>query len=255
MHNLLGLFFTLGIGLFILLGAIIVLATKNNDNFVRFSISVAFGVMSGLIVLELLPESLELIGENYSSPIAILIVIVCSLIGIILLKLLDYFIPDHDVHKGEKGSVTDNLFHIGLISSIALILHNIIEGMAVYSSLSSSLSLGLLVSLGVGLHNIPMGMVITSTFYKANNSIRKTMSIIFIISISTFVGGLIMYLNSNILINDTILGILLCVTQGMLAYIVLFELLPHIIHSKNKKNELLGIILGIVVIIISILFE
>ena len=255
MHSLLGLFFTLAIGLFILLGSIVVFASKNNDNFVRFSISIAFGVMGALVIFELLPESFELIGENYSLPITIALITGFSLVGVLILKLLDYFIPDHDIHNEEKNSATNNLFHIGLISSIALILHNIIEGMAVYSSLSSSLSLGILVCIGVGLHNIPMGMVITSTFYKANNSIKKTMFIIFIISISTFVGGLIMYFNSSILINNTILGILLCITLGMLVYIVLFELLPHIISSKNKKIEILGIILGIALILISISFE
>ena len=252
MHNILSLFFTLGIGLFILLGSIIVLLIKNNDNFVRFSISVAFGVMTSLIVLELLPESLELINSDYSFPINIILIILFILIGVFTLKILDYFIPDHEVHDHTNKAIKHNLYHIGLISSIALILHNIIEGMAVYSTLTSSLSLGVLVSIGVGLHNIPMGMVITSTFYKANNNIRKTMFIIFVISISTFMGGLIMYFNSNLLINDFILGMLLCITLGMLSYIVLFELLPHIINSKNKKYELSGIFIGILIMLISV---
>ena len=50
-------------------------------------------------------------------------------------------------------------------------------------------------------------MVITSTIYKANNSIRKTIWLILLISISTFIGGLILILNRNLLINNTILGI------------------------------------------------
>jgi ZIP family zinc transporter len=255
MHDLLGLFFTLAIGLFIVLGSIIVFVTKNNNKFIHFSISLAFGVMGALVVLELLPETFELIGENYSQSITIALVVGFALVGVLGLKLIDHFIPDHHVHHDEKKDTKDNFFHIGLISSIALILHNIIEGMAVYSSLTSSLSLGVLVSIGVGLHNIPMGMVITSTFYKANNNIRKTMFMIFIISISTFVGGLIMYFNSGFLINDTILGILLSITMGMLIYIIIFELLPHIIHSENKKKDILGIILGILLIVISVLFE
>ena len=39
-----------------------------------------------------------------------------------------------------------------------------IEGMAIYTSVLSSVELGTLMCIGVGLHNIPMGMVLASTF-------------------------------------------------------------------------------------------
>ena len=41
-----GLVLTLIVGLFILLGSIIIFVTKNNDNIVNFSISIAFSVIS-----------------------------------------------------------------------------------------------------------------------------------------------------------------------------------------------------------------
>ena len=100
-----------------------------------------------------------------------------------------------------------------------------------------------------------MGMVITSTIYKANNSIRKTIWLILLISISTFIGGLITFLNRNLLINNTILGIFLCLTLGMLMFLVIFELLPHIIHTKNKKETLIGIIIGMMVMFISFIIS
>ena len=240
-----GLVLTLIVGLFILLGSIIIFVTKNNDNIVNFSISIAFSVISFLIILELIPEAWELIRENNSLEKSLFLIFLFTFLGIIILKGLDFLVPHHE-HKDDK----QNLLHIGLISSIALIMHNFIEGMAIYSSVNSSLELGILISIGVGLHNIPMGMVITSTIYKANNSIRKTIWLILLISISTFIGGLITFLNRNLLINNTILGIFLCLTLGMLMFLVLFELLPHIIHTKNKKETLIGIIIGMMVMFI-----
>jgi len=240
-----GLLITLVLGLFIVVGAIITFASKNNNRFVNFSISLAFSVMIMLMFVDLIPEVKEIFIGEFGSILGIILALLGIVGGIIILKLLDIFIPDHEGHEKEE------LKHIGLISSIALILHNIIEGMAVYTAVNNSVESGLLISLGVGLHNIPLGMVITSTFYKANNNRKKTWSIIILVSLSTFLGGLIMMMLSGILVNEIVLGILLSITLGMLIYISVFELLPKMLEMKNKKVALVGIITGIVLILIT----
>ena len=62
--NLFALFLTLALGLFILLGTLIVFITKNNEKFVSFSLALAFGVMTSLSLLELFPESYEHLEET-----------------------------------------------------------------------------------------------------------------------------------------------------------------------------------------------
>lgn len=243
-----GLLFTLLLGLFILMGTGIVFLTKNNDKFVQFSLSLALGVMVTLIGIDLLPEVIEIMSSVFDKGYSIIITILFVLIGIIGLKVLDKFIPDHD-EDGELDN--DNLHHIGIVSSIALVLHNIIEGMAIYSTFVSSFKLGLMICIGVCLHNIPLGMVITSTFYKYNNSKKKTILISLLISLSTFLGGIIMYLLSSF-ISELLLGILLSITLGMVLYIVIFELLPHVIESKYKKISILGCLLGVILMLISL---
>lgn len=240
-----GLLITLVLGIFIVIGAVIAFASKNDNKFVNFSISLAFSVMIMLIFVDLIPEVKEIFIDEYGNFKGVLYSILGILLGVGLLKLLDLFIPDHDGHNKEE------LNHIGLISSIALILHNIIEGMAVYTTVNNSLKAGILISIGVGLHNIPLGMVITSTFYKANNNKNKTWFIIFLVSLSTFLGGLIMMLASGILVHEIVLGILLSITLGMLIYISIFELLPRILEMKNKKIAITGILLGIFLIVIT----
>ncbi|MDD2518534.1 MAG: ZIP family metal transporter [Bacilli bacterium] len=249
MYELTGLLFTLFIGMFILIGTAIVKLTKNNDKFVHFSISIALGVIVSLLILDLIPESFELLGERYDSFVTTLMVIGFSTLGLLILMALESLIPHHGHGHGEE------LFHLGLVSSIAIILHNVIEGMAIYATINTSVSMGFLMGLGVGLHNIPMGMVITSALDKSKTKISKTSIILFLISISTFVGGLIMYLSGSILNNSTLLGIVLSITQGMLIYIVVFELLPHIKHGHSKQNNIIGIIIGILIMLISTLFH
>lgn len=246
-----GLLLTLALGIFIILGAIIVFLTKNNDKFVQFSISLAFGVMVMLILFDLLPEAYEII-DNGNVIYNIFYILIGGTIGFILLKILDCFIPDHDDDPDDDSDDDKNLKHIGLVSSIALVIHNIVEGMAIYLLVTSDLKAGLMASIGVGLHNIPLGMVIASTFYRSNQDKKKTMLIIFGISLSTFIGGLFICLFNLSNIMELLESISLTLTIGMLSYILIMELLPKIIHSKNKKITVSGIGLGIILLIIAL---
>jgi ZIP family zinc transporter len=205
----------------------------------------ALGVIGALIVIELLPEAFELLQESYRTFITIVMIIGFSVLGFLIVMALENFIPNHGEGHDKE------LFHLGLVSSIAIIFHNIIEGMAIYATTIGSFSTGMLMSIGVGLHNIPMGMVVMSSLDKARTNLLKTSTIIATISLSTFVGGLIMYFNNGILNNDTLLGIILSITQVMLVYIVIFELWSHIHCCNHQKTNILGIILGILIFIIS----
>lgn len=254
MNYFLGLLFPLSAGLFIILGCSIVYILKNSDKFIQFSISMAFGVMVSLLILELFPEAHEIIFESFKGSTAYIVFIFFIILGVGLLKLLDIFIPDHEIEDNNEQSKNENLYHIGLVSSIALILHNIIEGMAIYTTALESTSLALTVTLAVGLHNVPMGLVIASTLRKSNRNKKESIVFLTIITLSTFLGGILMYLMKSY-ISEAFLGILLCITIGMLIYIVLFELLEELIHSKEKKIMILGLITGIVIFLISLICE
>ncbi len=246
-----GLLVTLALGFFILLGAGIVFLMKNNDKFIQFSISLAFGVILMLITIDLLPEAYETIDSgNYIYNFLYIFLGAGS--GFLFLKILDYFVPDHEDNHNTTLDDDKNLKHIGLVSSIALVIHNIVEGMAIYLLVTSDIKAGLLACIGVGLHNIPLGMVITSTFYKANNNKRKTLFIILGISLSTFIGGFFIYLFHLSNVIKLLESVSIVLTIGMLIYILLMELLPKIIYTKEKKITAIGILLGIMLLIITL---
>lgn len=255
--NFVALLLTLLVGLFILLGSFIGLNYKDNKRFTDFSISVAFGVIISLILFELLPETFEVLNGEIGVVRTIFVIIILSLIGITLLKLLDLFVPHHEHeahHKHQHSSDkchNDHLYHIGIMSSIGMIAHNIIEGMSLYLVSSTSLISGILLCIGIGLHNIPMGLVISSTLTSSNFSKNKVLKISLIVSIATFIGGILMFMIGGV--NELVEGILLGLTLGMLIYISTFELFHQIYHMKNKKITITGIIIGIILLVISIL--
>ena len=257
--NFISLLLTLLVGLFITLGSIIGLKYKKDSKLTDFSISIAFGVIISLIIIEILPETFELLYEEMGIIRSILVIGLLIGIGIVLLKILDLFIPHHEheahhhhKHKNEKCH-NEHLQHIGIISSVAVIFHNLIEGMSLYLVSSASINSGLLLCLGVGLHNIPMGLVIASTLITSNYTKEKTIKISLIVSLSTFLGGIIMFLVGGV--NELVEGLLLGLTLGMLVYIAIFELLHQIIHMKNKKIPCIGISIGVLLLLLSTILE
>lgn len=251
------LLLTFLVGLFILLGSYIGLNYKDNKKFTDFSISIAFGVIISLILLEILPETFEILNSEIGITRTIIVIIILSLIGITLLKLLDLFVPhhEHEAHHTHKHLSdkchNEHLYHIGIMSSIGVIFHNVIEGMSLYLISSTSLISGILLCIGIGLHNIPMGLVISSTLTSSNYNKNKVLKISLIVSLATFLGGLLMFMIGGV--SEFIEGILLGLTLGMLIYISIFELFHQIYHMKNKKISITGILLGIILFVISLL--
>jgi ZIP family zinc transporter len=233
------LFITFLFGMTILIGFILVLVLKDNTKISELSISIGFTVLLYLILLELAPEVFEYLTYMEA--------LFYTILGIVILKLLDLFIPEHEHNKTEKHTL-----HISLIASIALMIHNVIEGMALFTSLNNDIHLGLMMCIGVGLHSIPMGMVIASTLEDSKYSKIKIFLIGLLISLSTVLGAFIINLFGNV--TDYALGIMLSITLGMVIYIALFELLDHMKH-QNKKNNLTGLVIGTIIFLISMLFH
>lgn len=243
----LGLITTLLLGIFIIIGALIGFLIKQKSRVVDFSLGLAFSVIVMLILTDMLPEIIEHLGISH-----IYLFILFTIIGYGILKLLDNFIPDHEEEKMNKKDLEENLVHIGVITSLALILHNIIEGMAVYSSVITSKNLGVAITLGIGFHNIPLGMVLANTFNQDNKNISKAILNIAAVSFSTFVGGLIMFFLNLTSISSIVLGVLLSITLGMLLFISFDELFPRIKATKNKKVTCTGLIIGLIIQLIAL---
>lgn len=247
------LFITIILGLFILVGALITFIFKNSNKFVEFSLALATGVIGMLIFLHLLPDAIDSIPYDGILKYGVLFILV--MFGFILLLVLDRFIPDHDDDLESSSDDDKNLKHIGLVSSIALAIHNIVEGMAVYILATSDLNSAIMTGIGIGLHNIPLGIVIASTFYKENNSIKKTLSYILLLSLSTFIGGFIIFITNGSINMELLEMITINLTIGMLFFILFMELLPKVFNCRYKIINALGIILGFIILIISYFFE
>lgn len=232
---------TLIAGLFFLVGAVLAIFGKNKKWLTEFSIGMAFSVIVLLLTFDIVPEVTELYGD---SKIFMYIFIV---IGIVTLKLIDLLVPHHD-HESEIKTHERHLKHIGIISSLALIVHNIIEGIGIYNIALLDSKAGLLMAIAVGLHNVPFGIEITATLNETKKGKINTIVNVLLLTFSTVVGALLMMIFKSI--NDFVLASLMSLTIGMIIYLILFELLVEIGSSKSRKSSTLGIVLGIILMVL-----
>jgi ZIP family zinc transporter len=126
------------------------------------------------------------------------------------------------------------------MAMLAISVHNLAEGAAIYAIATQDISAGLMLALGVGLHNAPMGMLVYSTL---ETSRARGAAFLASAALSTFVGGLIMFFLGNLISEAVMLGVV-CVALGMIAYILLDELLPAMIRGKNPVRSIIGIAIG-----------
>lgn len=221
-------------GLFYLVGIIIYEFVKHKNELTVAAISCAAVVIIGLIVFDLAPELIE--QDN-----AWLFVFV--ILGFVLLFLIDKLIPHHHHKHHDHDEATkehkDRLEHVSTITILALSMHNLIEGMALYSISLESIRSGTLMLIGVGLHNLPFGFQIAGT---------KNKLLVFLLVISAFLGGLVVFFFGNI--DEFLQGVVLAISMGMLLHILLFELFKEIRENIRQKATIYGIIIGVILLII-----
>ena len=226
---------TLLAGLFFLAGAVVAWKARGVSALSVYSIAVAFGSLVCVGALDLLPEAAEA-AEELGWPIAIALAVG----GILVLIVLDRLLPHDHHHEHHADDADEEASHIGIMAVLAISVHNLAEGAAIYAIASQDVTAGLLLALGVGLHNAPMGMLL----YSATKSGRGHGIVVLVAAtLSTFVGGLLMFLLGNVLNEAVMLGVV-CVALGMIVYILFAELLPAMIRSHDVKRCILGAAIG-----------
>ena len=223
-------------GLSTILGYLFIKLKNKENRVLIISLGCASGVMFYISLFDLIPESLFLLKSNY------ILCIISIFIGLLISWLLDILFPDN------KSS----LYHVGIISMLAIIIHNIPEGIATYLTARNNLKLGITLAIAITLHNIPEGITISVPIYYSTNNKKKAFTYTFIAGISELLGAIIASLFLINLSTKTFIGVLYSIIAGLMIYISLHELLPESLKYKKSRLTYISFIIGIIIIYISI---
>lgn len=151
-NTLFSFILTILAGLSTMIGMFTIFINKRDSSkIIQSSLAFAAGVMITVSITDLIPESIILLRENISLISTVLLCILGILLGIIISMLIDYYLPDKPINSSKDKS----LFRVGIISMIAIILHNIPEGIATFVASSSNTKLGISLAVAIAMHNIP----------------------------------------------------------------------------------------------------
>ena len=219
---------------------------SNKDKVVLSSLAFASGVMLTVSITDLVPSSIDgFLKEYYFIP-SILLVIIFIVIGICFSILINKYIPDiGNIEENNKG-----LFRVGLISMVAIVFHNIPEGIATFMTSTQNIELGISLALAIALHNIPEGISISIPIYYSTKSKFKAFIYTFISGLSEPLGAVIAYLFLAPYMNNLIMSLILAIIAGIMTYISLYELIPASLKYNNVKSTIQYFLIGSIFMII-----
>ncbi|MDK8601650.1 ZIP family metal transporter [Trueperella bernardiae] len=142
---------------------------------------------------------------------------------------------------------------MGLMTALALAIHNFPEGFATFMSGLYSPELAIPVAVAIAIHNIPEGIAVSVPIYYATGSRRRAFILSFASGLSEPVGALVGYIVLRQVMNDTIFGMTFAGIAGVMVYISLNELLPSAEKFGQHHHAIVGLISGMAVMALSLL--
>ena len=228
-----------------LIGALIPISVHGKGEKV-LSLLMAFtaGFMAALVFLDVLPESLEAGGKIW---LTLLITLVGAAIVFAAGLLLDKKSGEHKHAPHIESEIADEAegkrdLYVGLSLAVALVLHNIPEGMLV-GSLSASGS-AWLAALLIALHNIPEGLAMSAMFCRAGLKRVPAVLIAASTGIATVIGAIAGFFVSAV--SGVLLGICLALSAGAMLYIIFDDMFAEAYARVKCKWVAVCAIVGIV---------
>lgn len=227
-------------GLATCLGCVFVMLLGNpRERTVSIMFGLAAGIMLAVVVLDLIPSSLEQGSFRQTAT--------GFSLGIILMLILDLILSQ--VFSPQKANNPNKQFYflkMGYLVAIGIALHDIPEGVAIAAGYSAQQHLGLVIALAIGLHNIPEGMATATPLKMGGVTPLKILALNIIVSFFTPVGAIIGLVLVNI--SPHLIALLLAVAAGAMTFIVKNELLPES-RRRHPNYSTFGGIIGFMFIL------
>ena len=228
-------------GLSTMLGSLpVFFKCKKKIKIISFSLIFSSSVMIFISIFDLIPTSFKYLFKFYELIPSIIIISIFLFFGFLFIYFIKHVIK-----------VEEDLYKVGIISMIALIVHNIPEGIITFLTTTKDFKLGLSLSLSIALHNIPEGISIFVPIYSSNHNKKKAILYTFIAGFSEVFGAFIAWLFLSKVVNNYFFSFSFAVTAGIMIYIAVYELIPKGIELCNRKLLMAYFTLGIIIMILS----
>lgn len=266
MNNVLFAFgLTLLAGLSTGIGSLIAFFVKEtNKKFLSVSLGFSAGVMIYVSMIEIFPQAQSVLIKPLGEKGGALATIVGFFGGMLLIALIDKFIPSeenpHEVKKvedmqevKEKKDKSKDLMRTGVFTAVAIAIHNFPEGLATFISALQEPSIAIPIFIAISIHNIPEGIAVSVPIFYATGDRKKAFKYSFLSGLSEPLGALVGYLILLPFMNDLVFGIIFASVAGIMVFISFDELLPSAREYGEHHLSIYGLIGGMAIMAISLI--
>jgi len=252
------------------IGSVIAIFAKKTDkNWLSVSMGFSAGVMIYVSFIDIFPKAQEYLSAELGEVQGTWATVGAFFGGMVLIGLIDKLIPHHEnPHEFAESDTTDEIDHnkkvlgkskeaalykTGVLTALAIGIHNFPEGLATFMAAYQDLALGIPIAIAIALHNIPEGIAVSIPVYYATGSKRKAFYFSFLSGISEPVGAIIGFFLLQEIFNDLSFGIIFALIGGIMVFISLDQLLPAA-HKYGKHHmTIYGMLAGMAVIALSLI--
>lgn len=216
---------------------------KNINKFIGVSLAFSMTIMLLISIFELIPNGFIYIQNEYGFFKAIF-----ALIGMLFVGNSINAYINKKIAKTMANS--ENLYRVGILSMIALMVHNLPEGILTFLSTSVDVKLGIKMAIAIMLHNIPEGIAIAVPIYYGGKSKKKAFLNTLVSGFSEPIGALFAYLFLSKYISDTLISLVILFVAGIMISISINDIFKEA-EKYSKKHLILGFILGLMMTILT----
>ena len=255
-------------------GAMVLFTKKISSNFLAGALGLSAGVMIFISLAELFPEAQAEIAATGAIKYGEALTLLAFFAGMGIIMLIDFLVPEYEnPHEASGLSLetrtaatsmlerTGNekaLHRLGLMSALAIAIHNFPEGIATFIGALNDPQMGASITAAIAIHNIPEGIAVAIPIYYATRSKGKALLLATLSGFSELLGALLCIAVTSIFGVELTGGgpafpLILAAVAGIMIYISLDELLPTAEKYGKHHIAIAGVISGMAIMGISLL--
>jgi len=241
-------------------------ARKTSTKFLSLSLGFSAGVMIYVSFVEILAKSNSALAQVYGPQGGRWYSVLSFFAGIALIAVIDKLVPSHenphenmsiealdDEAKKEEFARNHRLLRVGVMTALAIGIHNFPEGLATFVSALHDPSLGLAIAIAIAIHNIPEGIAVSVPVFYATQDRKKAFLYSFLSGLAEPVGAVIGYLVLLPFMSPVVMGVVFGLVAGIMVFISIDELLPAAREYGEHHLSIYGLVAGMAVMAVSLL--
>ena len=254
-------------------GGLVLFKKKISSNFLAGALGLSAGVMIFISLAEMFPEAQAII-EQTGMAHGRTFVLIAFFVGMGLITLIDFAIPEYENPHEASGLSLDArtaavgmldqtgnekaLHRLGIMSALAIAVHNFPEGIATFIGALNDAEMGVGITFAISIHNIPEGIAVAIPIYYATKSKGKALLYATLSGMSEVIGALLCLAVTSIFGIELTGGgptfpIVMAAVAGIMIYISLDELLPTAEKYGKHHIAIAGVVGGMAIMGISLL--